>query len=158
MATQSRCHRNPFGLFLSESKSTALDHNAFVVRHKGRLVLDDTNVGRFASSTTGVHLVLSVQDTCRTKMSILELFREICYRSYPLQPGQDARILDRPKMNIFLLTGQDAQNALRLTLEDAACHLRLFRKYWPTYCPSLLRKETTRRARHPLVDLNDTAF
>lgn len=136
----------------SGSETTTLDRNAFVVKHMGRLVRDDIDVGRFAGSTTGVHFVLSVQEICHAKFPSLEPFPEMCYRSYLLQPSRDASLLYQAA-ELTPLTVQDARNILGTTLEDVARHLLLFETYWSGFCPSIIREQTLLRARSLLNDL-----
>lgn len=134
------------------SDTTILDRNAFVVKHLGRLVRDDVDVGRFAGSTTGVHLVLSVQDLCHAKFPALGPFPEVCYRSYLLQPSRDASLLHR-FAELTPLTVQDARKILGASLEDVARHLLLFETYWSGFCPSIIREQALLRARYLLADL-----
>lgn len=136
----------------SESASITLDRDAFVIKHMGRLVRDDVDAGRFAGSTTGVHLVLSVQDKCRTRYPSLEPFPETCYKSYLIHPRPSVPFLHQVGMHMTPITVQDARAIIGTTLEDVSRQLRLFERYWSALCPSILREEITRRARHLLND------
>lgn len=139
----------------SESDSTILDRNAFLVKHMGRLVRDDTEVGRFAGSTTGVHFVLSVQDVCQDKLPSLEPFPDTCYQSYLLQPSRDASLLYQA-VELKRLRVQDARQILGSNLEDIARHLLFFETYWSGFCPSMMREQTLHHARYLLNDLSET--
>lgn len=167
--SNSTIHR-PLVSVSSGSESTMLDRNAYVVKHMGRMVRDEAEIGRFAGSTTGVHFILSVQEICRSQPHSMDPFPEICYKTHLLQPTDNTRNMD-PASGVILstdsnlpLTFKDAQERLNMTLEDISRHLYLFETHWQGFCPVVVREQVLQkteqlfRAENELRKLEDIDY
>ncbi|PSN65582.1 hypothetical protein BS50DRAFT_622750 [Corynespora cassiicola Philippines] len=146
----------------ADSTTTRLDRGAYVIKHMGRLVRDQSGIGRFAGSTTGVHFVLSVQDACRSIASQLDPFPEPCYCSHLIQPlgssqgAYESNDGTEHADQHLPLTIEEALKSLQMTLEDISRHLHLFDTQWSSFCPIIIREEIIRKIGCFFLDSNHT--
>ena len=112
--------------------------SALIFRHMGRLVSDSAGEERFAGSTSGVHFVLSVQQTVQNRRIRLQPFPESCFRLHLLEPyGNSTDLFD---------TIDSEANLLRSVMENLAHYfpmpesfyteqISLFDETWAAFCP-----------------------
>ncbi|KAL4868387.1 fungal-specific transcription factor domain-containing protein [Aspergillus spectabilis] len=123
------------------------DDSAYVIKHMGRMVHDEAGIGRFAGSTTGVHFVLSVVETCKRSIDLIEAFSEGCYNLYLGQPTTrsdfggnfplDEEIIQYFGQPVCFYTDQ---------IEE-------FFRHWAAFCPVLARKQLFEAIHiHNLID------
>jgi Fungal specific transcription factor domain len=128
-----------------ESEKLDPKHSTYIIRHMGRLVTDDSNIGRFAGSTTGVHFVSSVEEVCRRISPSIEPFHEDCFRLHLLQPRLRFDISGFGLKSVALPGADDAflhhlQTLLAQPLESHARRLDTFLETWLAFCPVIPRQ------------------
>ncbi|KAL4951957.1 fungal-specific transcription factor domain-containing protein [Aspergillus filifer] len=99
----------------------------------GRMVLDPAGVGRFAGSTTGVHFVLSVEETCKRVLQLEEPFSEGCYSLYLGQPTNGPS----PSGSFTHDPNEDILAHLQQPLSFYAKQIQLYIHNWEAFCPVL---------------------
>ncbi|KAL3490717.1 fungal-specific transcription factor domain-containing protein [Aspergillus germanicus] len=122
------------------------DDSSHIIKHMGRLVQDVTGVSRFAGSTTGVHFILTVEDTCKQTLYLTESFPDSCYSLYLAGPAIGAskptsfatpdgydQICDLPSRAIIGL--------LSHPLDFYTNQIDEFLGRWEAFCPVLARKQ-----------------
>ena len=104
----------------------------------GRLVVDDDGVGRFAGSTTGVHFVLSVQDSLRQRGLFEDWFPESCFRLHLLHKPVGSLMIPLPQMK----TSAEAKekfpifkHLIDIPVSFYIGHLRFYVASWSALCP-----------------------
>lgn len=123
--------------------------STYIIRHMGRLVTDDSKIGKFAGSTTGVHFVSSVEEVCRRREPSIEPFHDDCFRLHLLQPRLRSgnSPLD-PQSNPFLPTDdafiQQLETLLSQPLESHMRRLDTFLESWLSFCPVIPRQSFLR--------------
>ncbi|KAL2801802.1 hypothetical protein BJX63DRAFT_426514 [Aspergillus granulosus] len=134
------------------------DGSAMVVKHMGRLVHDPDGVCCFAGSTTGVHFVLSFEDTCRQALYLAESFPESCYSLYLAGPA----IGTKPTWSAApdggnLFSRFPSHEILELVSHPADFYIGqvdCFFNRWEAFCPVLARRQLV-DARATMVDADD---
>lgn len=131
-----------------------------LLRHMGRIVVDEANVERFAGSTTGVHFILSVQQAVQRQGLITAKFPDNCYRLHLLAPAPEVSTAPRAareahpgQQNFFQ---QALSRAWMLDLfVDFPSQLRGFAKTWEPFCPIVAVDTLQRRFSDFLADLEN---
>lgn len=111
-----------------------------LLRHMGRIVVDEADVERFAGSTTGVHFILSVQQAVHRQGLFTAKFPDNCYRLHLLAPTLELSMA--PRIARETHAGQQTvfQQALSRALTcgvffDFASQVRDFAGTWEPLCP-----------------------
>ncbi|KAL3466995.1 fungal-specific transcription factor domain-containing protein [Aspergillus heterothallicus] len=122
------------------------DEPAHIIKHMGRLVHDSVGVGRFAGSTTGVHFVLSVEETCRQTLCLSQSFPESCYNLYLAGPASgiatsiwSASPMSGDTRSVSL--NQDFFELLKHPSDFYTEQIERFFSRWEAFCPVLARKQ-----------------
>ncbi|KAI1840921.1 hypothetical protein JX266_012857 [Neoarthrinium moseri] len=127
------------------SINAVADQTEPLIRHMGRLVLDCDGIERFAGSTTGVHFILSVQQTLQERGAFSGWFPDNCFRMHVMTPASSAMSapsFDRDSLlqtqdTIFALSGLQPDFIMR--------QIRHFVVSWASLCPVIISKEISRR-------------
>lgn len=145
----------------SEPDALGADRSAYIIKHMGRLVYDESGTGRFAGSTTGVHFVLRAQEDCIQSLNYSGHFPQSCYSLYLLQPtinqdvslGSDFGSMTGPSNYASLV--QDIRQSLSFPLNYYIRHIDIFMAQWESFCPVLVRKEIVKGVQNLLTSLHE---
>lgn len=112
--------------------------SAYIIKHMGRLVHDESGVGRFAGSTTGVHFVLTVEQECQTSFAMPEAFPASCFRLFLAQPY--------PLQTRFSFrASSDLSGNIRKYFTSPAAYyfqqIESFIRNWDAFCPVLVQDQ-----------------
>lgn len=127
------------------STRSNLDQSASIIKHMGRLVNDESNVGRFAGSTTGVHFVSLVEEFCHRTFPSIGPFEHDCFRMHLLQSSPNYQLEKIPNTDIAMSNALDNATMLELkeTLKypDSYClrEIDIFTEAWQAFCPVIPR-------------------
>lgn len=117
-----------------------------VIKHMGRMVMDDEGHGKFAGSTTGVYFILSVQQALLQHQVIQDRFPESCYRLYLLSPTCSG--FPRPRADSDSMEpsgGKELNSRLRdffkWPMDHFIHHITLFSQTWSSFCPFITKSD-----------------
>lgn len=114
------------------------DDPTYVIKHMGRLVHDETGVGRFAGSTTGVHFVLTVEQECQKVLNLPSVFPESCFRLFLAESPPSLE-------DVFEVRSVSIRDRIRQCLAFPSEHYcqqaDSFIQKWEAFCPVLVRKQ-----------------
>lgn len=138
---QHAIDRNDHAASISDGESAETStrrSNAYVIKHMGRMVHDQANVGRFAGSTTGVHFVASVEDLCRRSRPNLKVFPEVCFRMYIIESQSMGGILHNETCWYTAAPQrQPIADLLNRPVEFYISQSDTFNDAWAAFCPVL---------------------
>lgn len=136
------------------------NHANLLLRHMGRIVVDEAGVERFAGSTTGVHFILSVQQAVQRQGLFSSKFPDNCYRLHLLAPTLQMSMTSRPARETY--SGQQTifQQALSSALmcgvfADFVDQVRGFAETWEALCPVVAIATLQRRFTSFLIQLQN---
>ncbi|KAJ0413750.1 fungal-specific transcription factor domain-containing protein [Aspergillus carlsbadensis] len=122
------------------------DDSSHIIKHMGRLVHDATGVSRFAGSTTGVHFILTVEDTCKQTLYLTESFPDSCYSLYLAGPAVEVNkapssVTPGGDDLLWNLASREILDHLRHPIEFYTDQIDEFLSRWEAFCPVLARKQ-----------------
>ncbi|KAH8885971.1 hypothetical protein GQ53DRAFT_809853 [Thozetella sp. PMI_491] len=117
--------------------------SGLLIKHMGRLVQDSLGVSRFAGSTTGVHFVLSVQQTLRSKMLAMENFPESIFTLH-LVPCTSHHLLTRDSTMAMGTATPGLASRFSHPLSYYLKQIRLFSTCWSCICPVVVTGDLSR--------------
>lgn len=136
----SRLSNRPSNSIAEYSLPRRPTHANLLLRHMGRIVVDEASVERFAGSTTGVHFILSVQQAVQRQGLCTTKFPDNCYRLHLLAPTLELSPTPRPARESY--SGQQTvfQQALSHALihgifADFSNQVKDFAETWEPFCP-----------------------
>lgn len=139
-AELARVSNRPLGTISEHTRPRSPNHANLLLRHMGRIIVDEADVERFAGSTTGVHFILSVQQAVQRQGLFAAKFPDNCYRLHLLAPTPMLSVASRRTRETY--SGQQTvfQQALSSALMcglfvDFAGQLTDFVGTWETLCP-----------------------
>lgn len=120
-----------------------------VIKHMGRMVMDDQGHGKFAGSTTGVYFVLSVQQALMQHQFIQDRFPESCYRLYLLSPASSGFPRPRADSDSMEPCGSKDLDArlhdfFKWPMDHFIRHITLFNETWSSLCPFIIKADLIR--------------
>jgi hypothetical protein len=139
------------------------DDSSHVIKHMGRLVHDVTGVSRFAGSTTGVHFILSVEDSCKQALYLTESFPDSCYSLYLAGSAIGANKATSSATpdgyhQIWNLSSPEILELLGHPFDFYVAQIDEFLGCWEAFCPVLARKETVDAVCKMLEGIQDRAM
>lgn len=125
-------------------------HAASVIKHMGRLVNDESGIGRFAGSTTGAHFVSSVEALWQRIDSSTGPFDQNCFRLpfYQVSAHQlNGASLAKARLSNTRGPHQqpELEDILQLPTEHYLREVNAFLESWQAFCPIIPREQFARR-------------
>lgn len=146
----SRLSNRPSSTLSEQTRPQSPNHANLLLRHMGRIVVDEADVERFAGSTTGVHFILSVQQVVQRQGLFAAKFPDNCYRLHLLAPTLELPVASRQAREIC--SGQQTvfQQALSSALMcgvfvNFPSQIREFVGTWESLCPIVASGTLERR-------------
>lgn len=159
----ARLSNRPLSTVSEHARPRSPDHANLLLRHMGRIVVDEANVERFAGSTTGVHFILSVQQVVQRQGLFVAKFPDNCYRLHLLAPTLELPLISRAPRETY--SGQQTvfQQALSSALMcgvfvDFDNQVRDFVGTWEPLCPIVAVATLQRRFSVFLAQLQNGAI
>lgn len=156
----SRLSNRPSITLSEQTRPRSPNHANLLLRHMGRIVVDEADVERFAGSTTGVHFILSVQQAVQRQGLCATKFPDNCYRLHLLAPTLELPM--RSKQAREICSGQQTvfQQALSSALMCGAFvefsrQIRDFVGTWESLCPIVASGTLERRFTDFLTQLRN---
>ena len=147
----------------SEPEALITDKSVYIIKHMGRLVYDESGTGRFAGSTTGVHFVLSAQETCIQVLNYSGHFPQSCYSLHLLQPAINQDVLLGSDSDLaaessnFTNLVEDIRRCLSFPPNYYFQQIDIFIAQWESFCPVLVRREIVKEMQTLLTSLYATS-
>lgn len=159
----ARLSNRPLSTVSEHTRSRSPNHANLLLRHMGRIVVDEADVERFAGSTTGVHFILSVQQAVQRQGLFAAKFPDNCYRLHLLAPTLDLpltssapRETDPGQQTLFQ---QALSSALMCgAFVDFTSQVRDFVGTWEPLCPIVAVATLQRRFSSFLTQLQNGAI
>ncbi|KAK2597251.1 hypothetical protein N8I77_013111 [Diaporthe amygdali] len=150
-AELARISDRPLSVVSEQTRSRNSQHTNLLLRHMGRIVADEADVERFAGSTTGIHFILSVQQSVQRQGLLTTKFPDNCYRLHLLAPRLELSV---PSGTVMF------HEALRSALmrgifTDYADSTREFTETWEPLCPIVAVETLNHRFSAFLAQLQD---
>lgn len=136
----ARLSSRPLSAVSEHTRHRSPNHANLLLRHMGRIVVDEANVERFAGSTTGVHFILSVQQAVQRQGLLSVKFPDNCYRLHLLAPTLELHETSRTTRETYSGQQNVFQQALSSALmfgffTDFASQVTDFTETWEPLCP-----------------------
>lgn len=156
----ARLSSRPLSTINEHTRPRSPNHANLLLRHMGRIVVDEADVERFAGSTTGVHFILSVQQAVQRQGLLGAKFPDNCYRLHLLAPTLETSMTSRPARETY--SGQQTvfQQALSSALmcgvfADYVNQVRGFAETWESLCPVVAMTTLQRRFSGFLIQIQN---
>lgn len=156
----SRLSNRPSSTLSEQTRPRSPNHANLLLRHMGRIVVDEADVERFAGSTTGVHFILSVHQAVQRQGLYAAKFPDNCYRLHLLAPTLEFPMRSRHAREVC--SGQQTvfQKALSSALMcgafvEFANQIKDFVGTWDSLCPIVASGTLERRFTDFLTQLQN---